>query len=66
MPLNVNPEPVVPPVSYAPDGPGPAVGTTPAVNDQMLQFQLPPELLNDWPWPLDNSQPEGFFPLPFE
>lgn len=63
MPLNTKPEPVAPPVSYAPGSPGPAVGTTPAMNDQMLQFQLPPELLNGWPWPLDNSHSEGFLPL---
>ncbi|KAJ5612447.1 hypothetical protein N7510_005641, partial [Penicillium lagena] len=45
----------------------PPVGTTPAAGfDQMPQFQLPPELLADWPWPFDSSNSEGFFPLPFE
>jgi hypothetical protein len=43
------------------------VGTTPAAGfDQTPQFQLPPELLADWPWPFDSSNSEGFFPLAFE
>lgn len=31
--------------------------------DQLSQFQLPPELLEDWPWPFDS---EGLLPLGFE
>lgn len=34
--------------------------------DQMSEFQLPPELLTDWPWPLDSYNTEGFLPLAFE
>jgi hypothetical protein len=48
-----------------PNGPSPAVG--PPMGDRMMQFQLPPELLSDWPWPLDGgAHPEGFLPLAFE
>lgn len=61
--MNIKPEPAIPPRPYAPTHP---LGSTPAIGDQMLQFQLPPELLSDWPWPLDNSHSEGFLPLAFE
>lgn len=44
-----------------------AVGASPGVGfDQMSLFQLPPELLTDWPWPLDSHNAEGFLPLAFE
>ncbi|KAJ5742192.1 hypothetical protein N7533_011601 [Penicillium manginii] len=44
-----------------------AVGTAPGADvDQMSQFQLPPELLTDWPWPLDSYNTEGFLPLAFD
>ena len=33
--------------------------------DPLTQFQLPPELLDDWPWSFDTSPPEGVFPMPF-
>jgi hypothetical protein len=33
--------------------------------DPLTQFQLPPELLDDWPWSFDTSMPEGVFPMPF-
>ncbi|RHZ45096.1 putative C6 transcription factor [Aspergillus thermomutatus] len=33
--------------------------------DPMTQFQLPPELLDDWPWSFDTILPEGVFPMPF-
>jgi hypothetical protein len=33
--------------------------------DPLTQFQLPPELLDDWPWSFDTSLPEGVFPMPF-
>jgi hypothetical protein len=63
--VNTNPEAMVPPTVYTHTGPHP-VGPTPGVGDQMMQFQLPPELLTDWPWPLDNSHSESFMPLAFE
>ncbi|CEO58269.1 hypothetical protein PMG11_03000 [Penicillium brasilianum] len=44
-----------------------AVAASPGAGlDQMSQFQLPPELLSDWPWPLDSHNSEGFMPLAFE
>ncbi|KAJ5388923.1 hypothetical protein N7509_011464 [Penicillium cosmopolitanum] len=44
-----------------------AAGTTPSAGvDQMSQFQLPPELLTDWPWPLDSYNTEGFLPFAFD
>ncbi|KAL4910493.1 hypothetical protein BDW74DRAFT_64 [Aspergillus multicolor] len=33
------------------------------MDDPIAQFQLPPELLNDWPWPFDSGTSEGVFPL---
>lgn len=60
--VNVKPEAMVPPTVYPHTGPPPTAG----VGDQMMQFQLPPELLTDWPWPLDNSHSESFMPLAFE
>ena len=30
-------------------------------NDVQLQFQIPPELLEDWPWPFDMAQGFGSF-----
>ncbi|KAJ5669758.1 hypothetical protein N7462_010828 [Penicillium macrosclerotiorum] len=62
---SVKQEPLVPSTAY-PGGPPPPVAATSGIGDQMLQFQLPPELLTDWPWPLDNSHSEGFLPLAFE
>ncbi|KAI9693497.1 MAG: hypothetical protein M1820_009233 [Bogoriella megaspora] len=35
-------------------------------NASLSQFQLPPELLEDWPWPFDVEQNYGIFPLPFD
>jgi len=36
------------------------------IDDPIAQFQLPPELLNDWPWPFDTGfSSEGMFPLAF-
>jgi hypothetical protein len=63
--VNMKPEAMVPPTVYPHAGP-PPVGHTAGVEDQMMQFQLPPELLTDWPWPLDNSHSESFMPLAFE
>ncbi|KAJ6012675.1 hypothetical protein N7522_003030 [Penicillium canescens] len=47
-------------------GSGPAVGAPTALSEQTLQFQLPPELLTNWSWPLDAAHSEGFLPLAFE
>ncbi|KAJ5532974.1 hypothetical protein N7494_009526 [Penicillium frequentans] len=44
-----------------------AVGALPTTGlDQISLFQLPQELLSDWPWPLDSHNAEGFIPLAFE
>ncbi|KAJ5760176.1 hypothetical protein N7520_007332 [Penicillium odoratum] len=44
-----------------------AVGAEPGAGlDQISLFQLPPELLSDWPWPLDSQNGEGILPLAFE
>lgn len=40
--------------------------TTAGYGDQLSLFQLPQELLEDWPWPFDSMQTEGIFPLGFE
>ncbi|KAJ5160165.1 uncharacterized protein N7482_007169 [Penicillium canariense] len=62
--VNAKSDPAVP-TSYTPGIP--AAGTLPGAGlDQMSQFQLPPELLADWPWPLDSCNTEGFLPLAFE
>ncbi|KAL4793114.1 hypothetical protein BDV19DRAFT_232982 [Aspergillus venezuelensis] len=37
----------------------------PGMADPIAQFQLPPELLNDWPWPFDGSMQEGVYPFAF-
>lgn len=52
----------------------PEVGTVPslaynqtaAFGEQLSQFQLPPELLEDWPWPFDSGLAEGLLPLNFD
>lgn len=63
QPMDANPEPAVP--SACAQG---KTAASPGVRlDQMPQFQLPPELLSDWPWPLDSyNNEEGFLPLAFE
>lgn len=63
--VGAEPEPGAP-VAYAHNGADAAFGTDPTLDDQMSRFQLPPELLTDWPWPLDTSYSEGFMPLAFE
>jgi hypothetical protein len=35
------------------------------LEDPIAHFQLPPELLDDWPWPFDMSMSEGVYPLAF-
>ena len=62
--INGTPEAAVP-SAYAQNAS--AVGTTPGAGvDQISQFQLPPELLTDWPWPLDSYNTEGVLPLAFD
>ena len=48
----------VPPYNHEP--------TTADYGDHLSLFQLPQELLEDWPWPFDSMQTEGMFPLGFE
>ncbi|KAL4877375.1 fungal-specific transcription factor domain-containing protein [Aspergillus karnatakaensis] len=65
----LNPEPVqgelVTPVYH--QGIGPIQGQPPmaGLQDSIAQFQLPPELLDDWPWPFDMGVSEGVFPHAF-
>ncbi|KAJ5164375.1 uncharacterized protein N7500_006205 [Penicillium coprophilum] len=67
IPLDTKREVPIPPTTYIPrSGPVPAVGPSTAISEQMMQFQLPPELLSDWPWPLDGAHAEGFLPMAFE
>lgn len=62
--IDAKADPAVPP-AYAQGTP--ASGASPSTGlNQMPQFQLPPELLSDWPWPLDTCNAEGFLPLAFE
>ncbi|KAL4860860.1 hypothetical protein BDV12DRAFT_208697 [Aspergillus spectabilis] len=35
------------------------------LEDPIAHFQLPPELLDDWPWPFDMGMSEGVYPLAF-
>ncbi|CAI7634751.1 unnamed protein product [Penicillium glandicola] len=67
IPMDAKREVPIPSTTYIPhNGPAPAVGPPTAMGEQMMQFQLPPELLSDWPWPLDGAHSEGFLPLAFE
>lgn len=63
-PVPANPETATPAAyTWSP----PAAGITRGAGlDQMSQFQLPPELLTDWPWPLNSYTTEGFLPWGFE
>lgn len=40
--------------------------STEGYGNQLPLFQLPQELLEDWPWPFGSMQTEGIFPLGFE
>lgn len=62
--VNGNPETAIPSAyTWSPT----AAGTTPGAGlDQMSQIQLPPELLTDWPWPLNSYNTEGYLPWAFE
>lgn len=64
MPMEAKPELPIPSAYIPPAGPSP-VGPA-AMGEHIMQFQLPPELLSDWPWPLDGAHSEGFPPLAFE
>lgn len=66
VPMGTKAGPIVPQPTYPHSSSALPVGSSANMNDQMLQFQLPPELLTNWPWPLDNSHSEGFLPLAFE
>ncbi|KAJ5405338.1 hypothetical protein N7465_006622 [Penicillium sp. CMV-2018d] len=67
IPMDTKREIPIPPTTYIPpSGPVPTVGPPPPMGEQIMQFQLPPELLSDWPWPLDGAHTEGFLPLAFE
>ena len=44
----------------------PASSSAVAPNLSLSHFQLPPELLEDWPWPFDFSQDLGTFSIPAE
>ncbi|OOQ82252.1 C6 transcription factor [Penicillium brasilianum] len=61
--VNTKPEAMVQQTVYSQSDPTP-VGA--GVGEDLMEFQLPPELLTNWPWPLDNSHSEGFLPLAFE
>ncbi|KAJ5287342.1 hypothetical protein N7478_003028 [Penicillium angulare] len=67
-PVDMKPEAMIPPSAYQQTVPSVStpVGSTAPMGNQLMQFQLPPELLADWPWPLDNSHSEGFLPFAFE
>ncbi|KGO41054.1 Transcription factor, fungi [Penicillium expansum] len=67
IPIDTKREIPIQPTAYIPpSGPVPTVGPPTAMGEQMMQFQLPPELLSDWPWPLDGAHTEGFLPPAFE
>lgn len=67
IPIDNKREMPFPPTTYIPpSGPVPAVGPPTGIGGQMMQFQLPPELLSDWPWPMDGAHSDGFLPLAFE
>ncbi|KAL4781657.1 fungal-specific transcription factor domain-containing protein [Aspergillus varians] len=55
---------LVSPVYHQPNL-GPIHPPLTGIDDPITQFQLPPELLNDWPWPFDAGLSEGMFPLAF-
>lgn len=66
VPVNIKSDPMLTPAPYPQTGPASPVASTAPIENQLLHFQLPPELLTDWPWPLDNFNSEGFIPLAFE
>ncbi|KAJ5436965.1 hypothetical protein N7445_007850 [Penicillium cf. griseofulvum] len=61
--IDSNPELAVPECEQG----TPTLGASPGAGlDQMSLFQLPPELLSDWPWLLESHHAEGFLRLAFE
>ncbi|KAL3478479.1 fungal-specific transcription factor domain-containing protein [Aspergillus californicus] len=50
---------------YHQDTIAPMQGPLSALADPIARFQLPPELLDDWPWPFDTNLSDGMFPLAF-
>ncbi|OJJ94860.1 hypothetical protein ASPACDRAFT_82332 [Aspergillus aculeatus ATCC 16872] len=62
--IDANPELAV--TSAYTQGTDPVAASPGAGLDQMSQFQLPPELLSDWPWPMAYHNAEGFLPPAFE
>ncbi|KAL4922602.1 hypothetical protein BDW62DRAFT_176 [Aspergillus aurantiobrunneus] len=50
---------------YPQDNLAPIQAPLAAIEESITQFQLPPELLDDWPWPFDTGFSEGMFPLAF-
>ncbi|KAL4995955.1 hypothetical protein BDV10DRAFT_202648 [Aspergillus recurvatus] len=50
---------------YHPPSLAPMQAPITGMDDPIAQFQLPPELLNDWPWPFETGMSEGVFPLAF-
>ncbi|KAL3443211.1 fungal-specific transcription factor domain-containing protein [Aspergillus insuetus] len=65
-PNNVNPtQPdLISPVYQQEDIP-PMQTPLAGLDEPITYFQLPPELLDDWPWPFDASVNEGMFPPAF-
>lgn len=69
VPLNVSWEPdngVLGSAVYAPGSSATRdtlANRTSGFGDQLSMFQLPQELLDDWPWPFDPMQFEGLLPL---
>ncbi|KAL4928065.1 putative C6 transcription factor [Aspergillus undulatus] len=58
-------EDMVPSVYQQPPSLAPIQAPLAPMPDPVAQFQLPPELLNDWPWPFDAGVSEGVFPYAF-
>jgi hypothetical protein len=50
---------------YQPSNFAPMHAPMTGMDDPIAQFQLPAELLNDWPWPFDTGTSDGLFPLAF-
>ncbi|KAL6232837.1 hypothetical protein BDW75DRAFT_11623 [Aspergillus navahoensis] len=50
---------------YHPPSLAPMQAPMTGIEDQIAQFQLPSELLHDWPWPFEAGMSEGVFPLAF-
>ncbi|KAL2822406.1 hypothetical protein BJX63DRAFT_121160 [Aspergillus granulosus] len=62
--VNPNQSDLIPPV-YQQESIAPIQTPLGGLNDSITYFQLPPELLDGWPWPFDASVSEGMFPPTF-